>query len=329
MKSIDRSEFCKRMNEYGRSRRPCLFIADFEGREFVVAGLDELEHMGISAEFEGRRYGADPQIADCTERGNIVMHPISYEQYKIGFDEVMERLKYGDTYLLNLTYPTLLEGVEGPELLYTRAYAPYKMLFGGRFLFYSPEPFVRIEDDTIHSFPMKGTIDATLDGAEELLLGNKKELYEHYTIVDLIRNDLATVAEGINVDSFRYIEPVKRHSGVILQTSSKISGRLAPNWRERLGENLLRLLPAGSISGAPKERSVEIIRKVEICERGFYTGVAGVFDGETLSSCVMIRFMEILGNGRYIYHSGGGITAMSSADEEYAELISKIYVPVI
>ena len=57
--------------------------------------------------------------------------------------------------------------------------------------------------------------------------------------------------------------------------------------------------------------------------------MAGVFDGETLSSCVMIRFMEILGNGRYIYHSGGGITAMSSADEEYAELISKIYVPVI
>lgn len=342
MKCLNRNEFREQMNECGRSKKPCLFIADFEGSRFVVAGLNELERMGISVDFGGVHYGRDccgitsgenlsslTPIAGNRNRAGFIKSPVSFEEYKKGFDYVMERLKYGDTYLLNLTYPTVIECNESPELIYCRASAPYKMLYRGEFLFYSPEPFIKIEDGVVYSFPMKGTIDARSANAAEVLLGNRKELFEHYTIVDLIRNDLAMIARGIRVESFRYIEPVRTHYGEILQTSSRISGSVDPEWRESIGDMLLRVLPAGSISGAPKERTLEIIRRAEICERGFYTGVAGIFDGNSLNSCVIIRFMEICGEGRYIYHSGGGITAMSSAEEEYAELISKIYVPVI
>ena len=90
---------------------------------------------------------------------------------------------------------------------------------------------------------------------------------------------------------------------------------------------LFGMLPAGSISGAPKRKTVEIIREAETYERGFYTGVMGYFDGETLDSAVMIRFLEQDGD-RFIFKSGGGITFQSRARDEYEEMISKIYVPI-
>jgi len=87
------------------------------------------------------------------------------------------------------------------------------------------------------------------------------------------------------------------------------------------------LLPAGSISGAPKLKTLEIILETETYNRGYYTGVFGYFDGINLDSCVMIRFIENQ-NERLIFKSGGGITMMSDLDSEYRELIKKIYVPV-
>lgn len=101
---------------------------------------------------------------------------------------------------------------------------------------------------------MKGTIDATLPEAEKRLLDSDKERQEHYTIVDLMRNDLATVAENVEVTRFRYVEKIQTQKGAILQTSSEISGDLADNWQARIGTMLATLLPAGSISGAPKEK---------------------------------------------------------------------------
>jgi para-aminobenzoate synthetase component 1 len=86
------------------------------------------------------------------------------------------------------------------------------------------------------------------------------------------------------------------------------------------------LLPAGSISGAPKEKTREIIRNAEKEARGFYTGIAGIYDGETLDSCVMIRYVEKQGEKTF-YRSGGGITFQSEEGSEYNELIDKIYVP--
>ncbi|MCK5853733.1 MAG: chorismate-binding protein, partial [Sulfurovaceae bacterium] len=99
------------------------------------------------------------------------------------------------------------------------------------------------------------------------------------------------------------------------------------DWRDNLGDILEQLLPAGSITGTPKRSTVDIINKIENYNRGFYTGVFGVFDGENLYSAVMIRFIEKKENKLY-YKSGGGITIDSDARSEYEELIDKIYLPL-
>ena len=88
------------------------------------------------------------------------------------------------------------------------------------------------------------------------------------------------------------------------------------------------MMPAGSICGAPKEKTVNIIQQVEGQERGYYTGVFGYFDGEVLESAVSIRYLEKK-EDKLWYRSGGGITFLSTEEEEYNELIKKIYVPVV
>ena len=82
-----------------------------------------------------------------------------------------------------------------------------------------------------------------------------------------------------------------------------------------------------SVSGAPKQKTNEIIRQAEGAKRGFYTGVFGYFDGENLDSGVMIRYIEHV-HGKYFYRSGGGITTQSDAMAEYQEALDKVYVPV-
>jgi len=191
----------------------------------------------------------------------------------------------------------------------------------------SPETFVKIRDGVISSFPMKGTIDATLPNAESVILADPKEKAEHATIVDLIRNDLSLVAEQVEVKRYRYIDNLVTNKGNLLQVSSEITGRLPENYLERLGDILFSLLPAGSISGAPKPKTLEIIEQAEGYERGFYTGIWGWFDGENLDSAVMIRFIEQQGD-QLVFKSGGGITSQSELKKEYEELIQKVYVPL-
>ena len=126
---------------------------------------------------------------------------------------------------------------------------------------------------------------------------------------------------------YRYLEKVDTYRGAIYQTSSEICGELNENWQASIGSLLAKLLPAGSISGAPKEKTVEIIQQAEIEQRGYYTGIFGYFDGENLESAVAIRFIE-QNNERLLFRSGGGITAKSVLNDEYNELLEKVYVPI-
>ena len=180
-----------------------------------------------------------------------------------------------------------------------------------RFVVFSPEIFVKIRDEHIYSYPMKGTIDATLPDARRRILEDPKETAEHATIVDLIRNDLSMVATEVMVTRYRYIDELPTHQGALLQVSSEIRGRLAGGWQAEVGDLFFRLLPAGSITGAPKKKTMEIIAEAETYERGFYTGVMGYFDGNSLDSAVMIRFLEQQADGSLIFKSGGGITSQS------------------
>ena len=174
---------------------------------------------------------------------------------------------------------------------------------------------------------MKGTINALLPNARKRLLSNKKEIAEHNTIVDLLRNDLNSAAKKVRVNKFRFIDEIETSGGSLLQASSEITGELPPNWHENIGTVFSKILPAGSVTGAPKKKTVEIIKNVEGYERGWYTGIFGIFDGYSLDSAVMIRFIEKQGD-KLLFKSGGGITAKSNAREEYDELIQKVYVPI-
>jgi para-aminobenzoate synthetase component 1 len=174
---------------------------------------------------------------------------------------------------------------------------------------------------------MKGTIDASISNAEEIILNDPKELAEHVTIVDLIRNDLSRISDAVKVNRFRYIDRITTSQKDLLQVSSEIEGELPSNFREKLGEMIATLLPAGSVSGAPKTKTVQIIGNAEQEDRGYYTGIFGYFDGINVDSAVIIRYIEKC-NGKYFYRSGGGITAQSQARQEYQEALDKIYLPL-
>lgn len=255
------------------------------------------------------------------------MFPGSFQEYEARFNRVQHHLGYGDSFLLNLTVKTPIGLNCSLREVYNRAQARYKCWYQNEFIVFSPETFVQIRGNKIYAYPMKGTIDASLPSAAEQILNDPKEKAEHITIVDLIRNDLSQVATAVEVTRFRYVDEIKTNRARLLQVSSEITGRLPDDFHHQLGNLLVKLLPAGSVSGAPKAKTCTVIRATEGANRGFYTGVLGYFDGVNLDSGVMIRFIEYQ-DGRYYYRSGGGVTTQSEAAKEYQELLDKIYVPV-
>ena len=314
-------DFFQQMTDYGRRSVPFLFAIDFEGKESFIYPLEYLDETKILFNIKGKTNGhgiVKPKPF------SFVKVPVAYQDYLVAYKKVLYHINRGDTYLLNLTFPSAIQTNLSLQEIFYLAKTPYKLFFKNRFVCFSPESFIKIKAGKIFSYPMKGTIDANISDAEQTLMNDKKELAEHYTIVDLIRNDLSQVANNVQVNRFRYAEKISTNGKTLLQTSSEISGDLFIN---DLGKVFQKLLPAGSISGAPKQKTVEIIQSVEKTSRGFYTGVFGMFDGEVLDSAVMIRFIAHQGKN-LVYHSGGGIVSHSNAEKEYAELIDKIYLPV-
>jgi para-aminobenzoate synthetase component 1 len=254
--------------------------------------------------------------------------PISKERYTQAFQTIQEEIARGNTYLINLTFPSKFTIDYSLKEIYDYTDAKFKLLFKEKFVCFSPERFIKIKDNTIFTHPMKGTIDATIPHAKEKILANEKEMAEHTMVVDLLRNDLSMVAKKVRVEKFRYVESIKAGERELLQVSSKIKGELEANWQSQIGDILTTLLPAGSITGTPKKITTKLIKQVEGYDRGFYSGVFGFFDGESLDSAVMIRYIEKVGDALY-YKSGGGITIDSDLDAEYDEMCEKIYVPFL
>lgn len=315
----------ERMNQLGKAGRPFLFVIDFDGLRPIIVPLDELSPADILYQVHGQ--GNYPDVPQLNKAVTFNKFPVAADAYRRAFEIVHGNLSHGNSYLLNLTFPTPVETNLSLEEVFHHSQAPYKLYIKDQFVVFSPEIFVQIRNGKIFSHPMKGTIDADLSGAEEILLADPKELAEHNTIVDLIRNDLSRVAKRVRVDQFRYIDRLITSDKNLLQCSSQISGILPDNYAACLGDIFQELLPAGSISGAPKKKTLEIIHAAETYQRGYYTGVFGVFDGKQLDSGVMIRFIEQGPNG-LIFKSGGGITVNSQWQKEYSELIDKVYVPI-
>jgi para-aminobenzoate synthetase component 1 len=318
------SEFTEKMNRMSGNGEAFLFIIDYELNTGILIPTRECGSAGIFFDIEGSSNFKKKQISRDIE---IIKHTIPYESYLEAFQYIQYQIIKGNSYLVNLTFPTPVDINLNTEEIFQLSEARYKLMYKDEFLVFSPETFVKISKGKISAYPMKGTIDASLENAQELLFKNEKETAEHATIVDLLRNDLSRVASNIVVEKYKYIEKINTSGKNLLQMSSVISGDLPVNYRQKLGNIIIDLLPAGSICGAPKKSTLEIISHAEKNERGFYTGIFGVFDGENLNSGVMIRFIENH-NGKLVYRSGGGITAKSNPIEEYQELIDKIYVPV-
>jgi para-aminobenzoate synthetase component I len=311
------------MNALGSKSRPFFLMIDFDLQQPVLIPLDEMtDDYLIDMPLFSNVKGGDIQFKDFV----FEKRPVSFTAYVNAFNKVIANIRHGNSYLVNLTFPTEISTNLTLEQIFYLSRAKYRLMLKNRFVVFSPEIFVRIKDDRIFSYPMKGTIDASIPGAEKIIMNDKKELAEHNTIVDLIRNDLSIVSNNVEVTRYRYLDLIETNSNSLLQVSSEIRGELKKGWKSIIGDILFPLLPAGSVSGAPKQETLRIIRESEDGSRGYYTGICGIFNGREFDSCVMIRYVEQTGDN-YVYRSGGGVTSLSEANSEYEELISKIYVP--
>ncbi len=313
----------EQMNRLGEKREPFLFVLSYDLKEKFIQPLKELDSDVFFKIGDWRNYPQEP----LKKSYYLNKKPIDFKNYSLALEEVLEQIRSGNSYLLNLTFKTPIESNLTLKEIFTYAKAKYKLYFKDKFICFSPEKFIEIEGDTISTYPMKGTIEDSVPNAKAKILANQKEMAEHVMIVDLMRNDLGVVGREIKVEKFRYVEKIKAGERELLQVSSKISATLPKNWRDNIGSILKKLLPAGSITGTPKRSTIDIIKNIEDYERGFYTGVFGIFDGNNLYSAVMIRFIE-REDKKLFYKSGGGITIDSNTQSEYKEMVEKIYLPL-
>jgi para-aminobenzoate synthetase component 1 len=317
--------FVERTNYLGEKRIPFFFLVDFEMEDPLIVIENQADCPEVFFNIRDRKNYTDFSFKE-KRKVDIRINPIDFSRYENAFRLIRKEFVEGNSYLLNLTFQTPICLDTDLDEIFFRAEAPYKVWKKNDWVVFSPESFIQIQNNRINTTPMKGTIKASSPNALENLLRNEKELAEHCTIVDLMRNDLSTISKNVCVELFRYTEKIPTHQDGLWQTSSKITGELPHGWNNSIGSILEKLLPAGSISGAPKPKTLEIIQRVEKIKRGYYTGVAGYFDGFSLDSAVLIRFIENI-NGQYYYRSGGGITIYSEAEKEYQEMADKIYVP--
>ena len=253
--------------------------------------------------------------------------------YRAAFDRVQERLHAGDTYEVNLTHRVEVDSELEPLAAYLRLRelnpAPYAGFLqhdvpGARawLLSSSPERYAMVDGDgVLETKPIKGTTPRSDDRVEDeehrrRLATDEKYRAENLMIVDLLRHDVASVCEPGSVEVPQLME-VESYASVH-QLVSTVRGRL----REDVGtvEALRALFPAGSMTGAPKLRTMEVIEEVEATPRGVYAGAFGWVSGDGRADLgVVIRSLVTGGDGRYVLGTGGGITVLSDPAEEHAE----------
>ncbi|HFK5507761.1 aminodeoxychorismate synthase component I [Elizabethkingia anophelis] len=325
MTTINAKEFSE-MDKLSEKGEPFIFIIDFLKQNILLFTEEELnKNRDILVHFQ--KYRNYTPKTELNKKIYLQSFPETFESYKKGFDIVMKNLQLGNSYLINYTRKTKIETNLTLQDIFYHSEAKYKICYKNNWVFFSPEVFVKIENQKISTFPMKGTIDADIPDAENILKNDPKEKAEHYTVVDLLRNDLSMVADDVKLVDFQRIDYLQTLKKNLYTMSSEIEGTVKPSFQNKIGTIMQKLLPAGSILGAPKDKTQEVILKSESYDRGFYTGICGYFDGKDLDSGVMIRFIENE-NNQFYFKSGGGITHQSDASAEYQEMINKIYVPV-
>ena len=229
MKTYSRTETIARMNALAGANVPFLFIVDYAQEQSHIEPLDRTRPRHLPFPIPEGRATRGGCNSPCQKHSRPMRRPYSVDiippsptAYRHSFDLVKQNLLAGNSYLTNLTCRVPVTTNLTMEEIFLHSEALYKLWLKDRFVCFSPEIFVRIEKGKIKSFPMKGTIDATLPDAEQLLMQDTKEAAEHSHLVDLIRNDLSMVSEHVEVTSYRYIDR--------LQTNKGPSSRPAPRY---------------------------------------------------------------------------------------------------
>lgn len=314
------------INARAKSHEPFLFAINYTADQAIIKSLSDIDPVDCLYDFNGRT-NCPAELPKNTDSPVWSVHNPDYSAYERSFNTVRGNILRGNSYLVNLTCQARVDCDLSLRDIFLCTEGKYRLYVRDRFTCFSPEPFIRITDGRIYSHPMKGTADALMPNSLHNLLADEKEAAEHATIVDLIRNDLSTVATNVRVDDYRYAETLQTNKGPILQTSSRISGTLREGFEQHMGDVLASQLPAGSITGAPKPKTLQIIAEAEGYDRGFYTGVMGICEGGELDSAVMIRFVEQSEDG-LLFKAGGGITSRSVCRSEYDEVVRKMYLPL-
>ena len=188
----------------------------------------------------------------------------------------------------------------------------------------SPETLVKLEDGILHTFPLAGTRPRGKNEEEdtrlkEELLADEKERAEHNMLVDLGRNDIGKVSEFGSVKVEKYMDVVKYSH--VMHIASMVEGTIAKD-KDAL-DAIASVLPAGTLSGAPKVRACQIINELENNKRGIYGGAIGYLDFTgNMDTCIAIR-IAFKKNGKVFIRSGAGIVADSVPEKEYQECINK------
>jgi para-aminobenzoate synthetase component 1 len=343
----NKKEGIAKLNYLAQNEDPWFFMVDYPANRWFIVPLDQLDSWNVS--YRAQSPIIPPQwstgLSLTADSSEAKKKPVSIESailpsldvYAKAFNIVQLEEKKGNSFLCNLTFGSEVKLRNGT--LYDafkisgglcNLYVGDQRITPNPFVVFSPERFIRITESVIESCPMKGTIEYDdPDNDTQILaelLHDSKEDAEHRTIVDLIRNDLGIVSSRVWVESYRYGQKITLPNKYLWTTSSTIKGQLSDSWRKEFGDILNALLPAGSITGAPKKETCRIISDAEIEPRGFYTGVAGIGGPWGVDSWVLIRFLE-QHKKTYKFRSGGGITIYSELEKEYKELEAKIGIP--
>lgn len=275
--------------------------------------------------------GSDDEPRGATRRAMRGDSPPA--TYAAAFDAVQQHLHAGNSYEVNLTHRITTSSGLSPADAYLRLRALNPAPYAGFLqhdvagaeawlLSSSPERYALVTDDrTLETKPIKGTTPRGAtpdedDEARERLGTDPKFRAENLMIVDLLRNDLSMVCEVGSVD-VPVLMDVESYASVH-QLVSTVRGRLRDDVSTVAA--LRALFPAGSMTGAPKLRTMEIIEEVEDTPRGAYAGAFGWVSGDGRADLgVVIRTLLTTGDGGYTLGTGGGITVHSDVAEEYAE----------
>ena len=194
------------LNKLGSQRIPFLFICDFKVQNIQVIPLDELENADVS-------FCINENYSFTQHPHSFQKTPLSFQKYNTKFETVIEKIKRGETYLLNLTQPTKIETSLSLQEIYTLANAHYKLKYKDQFVCFSPETFIKVAHNTIHTYPMKGTIDASIANAKENIAYEKRKKFLAILLTRLGAEIRSTSERGISKQTTYFVSPLSSTIG--------------------------------------------------------------------------------------------------------------------